>query len=169
MPFNLLKKYNQLLELASFNPYERKKSLMGVFNQDIVENKNFKFEGKQINPTPVDGQIVIDTLFTHLTTVIVDKKTNKREFEMSRSQRLHWVKYHIDKKKTDNMLIFSVKEPNGNRTYIYDKDEKYVIVLEPLRKVNEYYLLTAYHLQGKDAKRNKFLKKYKKYRLDEVL
>lgn len=66
------------------------------------------------------------------------------------------------------MLIFSVKEPEGFRTYIYDKDEKYVIILEPLRNKNEYYLLTAYYLSGKDSKRDKIVKKYNR-RLDEIL
>jgi len=66
------------------------------------------------------------------------------------------------------MLFFSVKEPEGVRTYIYDTDEKYVIILEPLRNINQYYLLTAYHLMGKDAKRDKILNKYKR-KLDEVL
>ena len=60
------------------------------------------------------------------------------------------------------MLVFSVKEPEGVRTYIYDKDEKYAIVLEPLHHKNEYFLLTAYHLQGKDAARDKMVKKYKR-------
>ncbi|QIA08820.1 hypothetical protein [Draconibacterium halophilum] len=168
MPLNQLKQYNQLLELAALNPAQRNKSLYGIFNRDIYNNPSFKFKGKQISPTPQDGEIKMSTLFTHLTTVIVDKATRKREFEMDRSVRLHWVKHHIDEKKKDNMLVFSVKEPEGNRTYIYDIDESYVVILEPLRKKNEYYLLTAYYVKGKDAKRNKFMKKYKR-RLNEVL
>lgn len=65
------------------------------------------------------------------------------------------------------MLSFSVQEPEGIRTYIYDVDENYVIVLEPLRNRDEYYLLTAYYISGKDAKRDKMLKKYKR-RLSET-
>jgi len=110
----------------------------------------------------------MQTLFTHLTTVMTDKSTRHREFDRYRSQRLHWLKFHIDESKPNNILHFSVKEPDGIRTYIYDKDEKYVIILQPLRKVNEYYLLTAYHLLGKDAKRNKILKKYNKRRLPDL-
>lgn len=61
------------------------------------------------------------------------------------------------------MYVFSVDESAcGVRTYIYDKDENYVIVLEPLRNSNEYYLLTAYHLRGKDKSRDKIMKKYKR-------
>ncbi len=168
MPLNILKKYNQLLELSSLNKFQRKESLMRIFKRDIEDNDNFKFEDKAIHPTPADGKIEMSTLYTHLTTTITDKKTNKREFDIHRSQRLHWIKYHIDKKKKEDMLFFSVKEPNGFRTYIYDKLEKYVIVLEPLRKVNEYYLLTAYNLRGKDAQKNKILKKYKR-KLDKIL
>ena len=108
----------------------------------------------------------METLYRHLTTVIVDDE-RCREFDVHRSQRLHWIKYHIEEKKTSDMLCFSVKEPRGIRTYIYDKDEKYVIVLEPKFNNTIYYLLTAYHLRGKDAKRNSILKKYKR-RLGEV-
>jgi hypothetical protein len=168
MPFNLLKKYNALLELDSLNPKEREVSLMGIFNRDIVNNHSFIFQGKQLNPTPQDGAISMDTLFTHLTTHIIDKKTREREFEIHRSRRLHWIKHHIDERKKDNMLVFSVKEPEGFRTYIFDVDENYVIVLEPLRKKDEYYLLTAFYVQGKDAMRNKFKKKYAR-RLPDTL
>lgn len=168
MPLNLLKKYNDHLELGAYNVQQRNSSLQAIFDRDIAQNNDFKFNQKRIQPTPLDGEIKMSTLFTHLTTVITDYNTKQRDFDIHRSVRLHWVKHHIDIKKQDNMLHFSVKEPQGNRTYIYDKEEKYVIVLEPLRKINEYYLLTAYHLKGKDLKRNKILKKYRR-RLNELL
>lgn len=60
------------------------------------------------------------------------------------------------------MLIFSVDEPEGIRTYIYDSAEKYVIVLEPLRNNVSYYLLSAYKILGKDAQRDKIRKKYRR-------
>jgi hypothetical protein len=146
MPLNLLKVYNQLLELASMKPLERTISLKKIFNRDIAENSNFTFRNKALKPTPKDGVVTMETLFSHLTTIITDKKTKSREFDIHRSVRLHWVKYHLTERKTENLLVFSVKEPEGNRTYIYDKTEKYAIVLEPLRSNNEYYLLTAYPL-----------------------
>ena len=167
MPLNQLKKYNDLLDINGMSPLQRKTSLKGIFNRDITNNCNFKFRKKQITPTPKDGEIPMETLFAHLTTTVVVYKTKKREFDIHRSQRLHWIKHYIDEKKSDNMLCFSVKEPEGIRTYIYDKNEKYVIVLEPKHKNTIYYLLTAYHLRGKDAKRNKILKKYKR-RLKET-
>jgi hypothetical protein len=168
MPFNQLKKYNALLDIAGMSPHNSTLSLRAVFDRDITNNANFKFRTKQITPTPLDGLITMDTLFRHLTTVTIDEKTRAREYDVHRSQRLHWVKYHIDEKKKDNVLVYSIKEPKGNRTYIYDKDEKYVIVLEPLRNKEEYYLLSAYYVRGKDEKRNKFEKKYKR-RLVELL
>ncbi len=164
--FNLVKKYNQLLELDSLTPYIRKESLMGIFNRDVVENQSFKFRSRQINPTPKDGEIPMETLFTHLTTEVVDKKTKKREYERERSIRLHWLKHHIDEKEKEGMLVFSTKDKGGFRTYIYDKREFYVIILEPYRKTDEYYLLTAYNLQGKN--KYKIENKYKRA-LKEVL
>ncbi|MDR1975067.1 MAG: hypothetical protein LBQ31_10450 [Bacteroidales bacterium] len=167
MPLNLLKIYNQLLELAYMNEFQREKSLKGIFERDITNNLNFVFQSKKLNPTPADGQDSMERLFTHLTTVITDKSVKKRAFDMARSIRLHWLKYHVEENKKENMLVFSVAEPDGTRTYIYDKDEYYVIVLEPMRKKNEYYLLTAYYLEGKDKARDKMMKKYKR-RLADV-
>ena len=168
MPLNIIKKYNQLLDLVSLHEQSRTASLKGIFNRDFVNNSNLNFRCRKINPTPQDGVITMDTLFSHLTTVIVDKKTRSREFDIHRAERLHWVKFHINESLPDKILVFSVDEPEGARTYIYDKAEKYVVVLEPLRKKNEYYLLTAYHVKGKDAQRGKFEKKYKR-KLDEIL
>lgn len=168
MPLNLIKKYNQLLDISGYNEVQRKKSLWGVFNQDIASHPNFNFRTKRITPTPTDGVIKMETLYTHLTTVMTDKITRKREFDFNRSVRLHWVKFHIEEQKKDEMLYFSVQEPEGFRTYIYDKTEKYVIVLEPLRNGKEYYLLSAYYLTGKDAQRDKMIKKYKR-KLNEIL
>ncbi len=163
MPLNLIKRYNDLLDLGAYNNYQRKQSLLAIFDRDIASNVNFTFNGKQITPTPQkDGQIKMATLFFHLTTVMEDKVQRNRIFDYHRSVRLHWVKYHIDFKKKTNMLHFSIKEPEGIRTYLYDKDEKYVIILEPLRNGTEYYFITAYHLRGKDAKRNKIVRKFKR-------
>lgn len=163
MPTNLLKKYNALLELAALNEHQRTVSLKGVFHRDIVENDNFKFRLKQIKPTTADGEDSMERLFRHLTTCITDQATQHREFEMARSIRIHWIRHHVEERKKDNMFVFSVDEPrSGIRTYIYDSDENYVIVLNPLRNGIEYYLLTAYYLEGKDAARDKLIKKYKR-------
>ncbi len=167
MPTNLLKKYPELLEIGHLNEGQRRRSLRGVFDKDITNNPVFKFQGKQIRPTTAEGEEPLDLLFRHLTTVVVDQATKKREFEMGRSLRLHWVKHHIEEKKQNRMRVFSVQESQGNRTYIHDMDERYVIVLEPLRNVNEYYLLTAYHLEGRNHR--KMENKYRRRRLPDVL
>lgn len=167
MPFNLLKNYNELLDINGMGVSARKKSLGGVFNRDFIERQPVSFRGKKVIPTPANGAIDMGTLFTHLTTEIVDQKTRTREYENERSQRLHWVRFHLDYKKSENVLHFSVKEPEGIRTYIYDADEKYVVILEPKHE-NLYFLLTAYKVRGRDAARNKMIKKYKR-KLDEVI
>ena len=167
MPFNLIKTYNQLLDIAAMNEQNRKRSLILIFDRDFTNNANLKFRGKQITPTPKDGVIEMETLYTHLTTEIIDPKTRGRGFEMERSKRLHWVKFHIDESKKNKMLYFSLKEKEGLRTYIYDIDENYVVVLEP-KSANHYYLITAFYVQGKDAQRDKFRKKYER-KLDVLL
>lgn len=167
MPLNLLRKYNELLDLIALDEYQRMQSLKTIFNRDFVQGGPLRFKKKLIQPTTKKDEIPMETLFRHLTTVVSDPAIKKRNFEMERSRRLHWVKFHLEEGKSDQVLHFSVKEPEGIRTYIYDEVEKYVIVLEPLKKVNEYYLLTAYYVMGKDAQRNKISQKYKR-KLNEM-
>ncbi|MFP3593963.1 hypothetical protein [Chryseobacterium sp. SIMBA_038] len=171
MPTNLLVKYNSLLDLLGQSENVRNRSLRGVFDRDFVIGTPLVFNNKPIYPTSVNGSLPMDTLFRHLTTVIVDQATRKREYERTRSVRLHWVKHQINelcKIPDSNILRFSLKEPDGFRTYIYNVSERYVIVLEPLRDRTAYYLLSAYHVTGNEKLRDKFLKKHKR-RLPELL
>ena len=168
MTHNLIKIYNELLDLLVYSESQRTESLKRIFNRDIAENLGFAFRTKKINPTTAEGEDTMERFFRLLTTKITDKSINKREFDKSRSKRLHWIKFHIEESKKDNMKVFSVQEPQGVRTYIYDVDEQYVIILEPMRNKEEYYLLTAYYMEGKDAARNKMDKKYKR-RLDALV
>lgn len=174
MPTNLLKKYADLLELGQYNEGQRKASLKGVFHRDIENNPNLKFKTKQIRPIKDDGQSPMQVLFHHLTSrEDVDdkgKKTGKRSFEMARSQRLHWVRFHLDEKKNNNIEVFSYTDRiDGKdviRTYIYDLDQLYVIILEPQRSGQDYYLLTAYHLNEPGGKKQ--IDKKLKRKLDEI-
>ncbi len=165
MPLNLLKKYSGLLDINGLNENQRKASLQGIFDRDIRNNPNFVFNSKTIRPIVKDGMDAMEILLHHLTTTIVDEKTRKRDYDRFRSERLHWIKHHISSKQPNGLFIFSVKDKTAIRTYIYDSNEKYVIILEPFRNTADYYLLTAYHLTGKN--KNKIKSKYKR-RLNKV-
>lgn len=178
MPLNLLKKYPDLLEIMHLPLHQRKVSLRKIFDRDITFNSKFTFRAKQIRPTKKDGDASLDTVFNHLITEeseITDDDGTKRwgrEFEKDRSQRLHWLRPHIDGKIDAKIRIFSVSERDRRkrkdviRTYIYNTDEKYVIVLEPQRSNFDYYLLSAYYLNKKYA--SKQMSKKLRKSLDEV-
>lgn len=166
MPLNLLKKYPELLDLLGLGEKERNKSLMRIYKRDIEDNPNFKFRGKLIYPIKSDGELDMQRQFKHLTCEEIQEKDEegnlqppKRVFEKDRSQRLHWINHHIQEMSPGNIEIFSVTERNKKKrcdetkTYIYDKKEKYVIVLECQRK-SSYYLLTAYYLNKEYAEKS---------------
>lgn len=176
MPFNLLKKYPELLEIGHLAEPDRNRSLKGVFERDIENNDNFQFRGKTIRPIKGE-EPAMQLLFRHLTTEEVEEEDEnghtfkRRVFEIHRSQRLHWIKFHIDEKIQKDIKIFSTEErANGKlkfRTYIYNLVQKYVIVLEPQRSRMDYYLLSAYYLNrsyGEDK-----MKKKLKHKLDNLL
>lgn len=183
MPLNLLKEYPELLELKFLSSDARKKSLQGIFDRDIAENKNFNFRSKRIYPIKSDGNLDMSREFTHLTTVekeVLDEQGNsikRRIYDSFRSERLHWINPHIKEiiKDGSDIEVFSVKERNQHkrvdviRTYIYNKTKKYVIVLEPQMRnnTNAYYLLTAYYLNEKYGEKQ--LKKKLKSKEESVL
>lgn len=160
MPTNLLKKYPELLELSHLNEYKRTQSLIGIFRRDIENNHTLNFRTKIIRPIKGE-EPEVSILFKHLTSKeITIENYSKRIFEMDRSQRLHWIKFHLDEKKKQNIEVFSVEERNKKkrkniiRTYIYDTEQKYVIILDPQRSQKDYYLITAYYLNEKYGEKN---------------
>ncbi len=174
MPFNVLKTYPQLLEFGHLNEHQRNQSLQGIFKRDIEENPDLNFRAKTIRPIKGEEPAMV-ILFRHLTTEKIEvadengKKYPKRIFEMDRSQRLHWVKYHLEERKKENIEIFSVEERDQKkrkdiiRTYIYDIEQKYIIVLDPQRTQRDYYLVTAYFLNKEYGEKK--IKKLMKRRL----
>lgn len=146
MPSNLLKIYNQQLELLYGTTHQNLASIRAVFNRDFQNLIQLTFKGMSVKPTAADGEDTMDRLFRHLTTVVVDNATRKREFEADRSIRLHWIKFLIDEKKQNNITLFSI--PDEKRIYLLDQDERYVIVFEPLRNGSGIFLLTAYRLEA---------------------
>ena len=170
MDFNTLKKYPDLLDLAYLTVPQRNESLKKIFRRDIEDNPTFNFRTKIIRPIKKEGQIPMEVLLHHLTTKDdkdeKGKKLGSRSFEMARSQRLHWVKFHIEEQKKEDVDVFSFKDRvNGKsiiRTYIYDLKQEYVIILEPQKSGLDYFLLTAYYLNepgGKNQIENKRKKK----------
>lgn len=172
---NILKKYSELLELAFLQEYQRTETLLSIFKRDIEENLNLNFRGVKIYPVK-DDKPAMQTLFNHLTKEEIEEKdesgkiTRRREFDIHRSIRLHWIKYHLEENIKDGMEIFSVEErikgKTVSRTYIFDVKKKYIIVLEPQRN-RGYYLLTAFYL-NKSYGENQIKKKLKN-KLDKVL
>ncbi|MEH6304687.1 hypothetical protein RYH73_03470 [Olivibacter sp. CPCC 100613] len=177
MPANLLKVYSALLELSHLTENDRKSSLKRVFRRDFEESDR-DFLGKPIRPTKnINGDIDLDNLFHHLITVgstIEDVQGNVgRIFDLYRSERLHWVKFHLENSHLEEIQVFSTEERdekkrrNVNRTYLYNKTEKYVVVLEPQRSGLDYYLLSAYYL-NKEYSIKQMNKKIKR-KLSQIL
>ena len=172
MPLNLLKIYPQLLDLGYMTKEQRTESLKRIFKRDIEDNPGLNFRAKIIRPVKGE-EPSMQILYTHLTCedILVENEDGssykKREFEIDRSLRLHWVRYQIEERKKDNVEIFSVEErdqrkrKNVIKTYIYDLDQEYIIVLEPQRSGTDYYLLTAYYLNRKEGQKS-MRKKMKK-------
>ncbi|MFD3001420.1 hypothetical protein ACFS7Z_13695 [Pontibacter toksunensis] len=164
MATNLLKVYNALLEIDHLNNRARTESLARVFSRDFASEPGLFFRSRKVEPTPGEED-KLQRLLRHFTTVVVDHATKRREYEAERSKRLHWVKVHIEETSRADVLVFSALDKDGVRTYVVNRDERYVVVLEPLRKKEAYYVLTAYCLEPNSYR--KMMNKYKR-RLNEI-
>ena len=122
----------------------------------------------------------MDRQFTHLTSEEIQERDEdgnflpkRRVFEKDRAQRLHWIRSLIDELIISGIIVFSVVERDAEKrkdiakTYIYDSNEKYVIVLECQRNRSTYYLLTAYYFNRNYAEKE--IKKKMKKRLPNIL
>jgi hypothetical protein len=159
MPLNLLKEYNKVLDLYHSTERQNLSSLKGVFNREFIEKDSLKLNNIPIHPTTSeDGEDKMEVLFRHLTTVITDEATRKREFEGERSIRIHWIRFLLENNPSDNLLLFNIM--SEKRVYCLDKSERYVIILEPLRNTKGFYLLTAYRLEPSNYRN--LMNKYEK-------
>lgn len=171
MPTNLLKRYPDLLDLGHLGERDRDKSLRGVYDRDFQGQVPAKYRERPVRPIKqVDPETDIDTLFRHLITCD-DVHGPGRVFDMPRSQRLHWIRYHLDERSAGDVIVFSLEERSTSgrkrkHTYLLDKKQRYVIILEPFRKHPDYYLITAYPLEARNYKKMK--QRYKR-RLPEIL
>lgn len=180
MPLNLLKKYPELLVLAG-SVASMKASLRKIYLRDIEENEDFKFRGIRVHPLKSeDGQLEMNRTFDHITTRECPQydengkllPLSKREFDMARSVRLHWINHHVHERTPGNIEVFTVVERDQKKrvdvkhTYIYDKEGKYVIVFDR-RDQKDFYLLTAYYLNEPYAE--KMMKKKMKKKEVNVL
>lgn len=180
MPFNLLKNYPDLLEIRGMSQSDRLLSLRGVFNKDIANHHDFRFVGKKVYPIKTDGIVDMNREFMHLTTERVEVEDNGRLvkrniFDLDRSERLHWIKPHVESQINDSeIIVFSIwerdkeKRKDVPRTYLYNISRKYVVVFEPLQRGgNAYFLLTAFYLNKKYG--IKMMNKKLENKLKEVL
>ena len=85
MPFNLLKKYPELLEILHLGDKERKASLYRVYRRDIEDNEAFKFREKRVYPIKSDGEIDMQREFMHLTTTDERKALRRRKESSSQT------------------------------------------------------------------------------------
>lgn len=156
MPFNLIKKYPDLLELDHLKENDREKSLKRIFKRDFEDVTN-SFNNKTIRPIPSEKDSM-ELLFNHLTTRkdYIDNDYT-RVYDRERSVRLHWVRPHLLQNINDDLEVFSVQEKVRGRydvrTYIYNRSEQYVVILEPFRNTDDYYLITAYYLESSNTRK----------------
>ncbi len=145
-PTNLNKEFDEFLDIIGKSPDDAMASLRLIFNRDMINFPCKEFNGRVMVYTrdPLDAERQLNHL--------VKKKINgeRKYIDNERAKRLHWVKYFLENAlKRNKYWVFSYKHPKeGIRTYIYHKNLKFIVILEPNIDKNEYYLITAYYVLG---------------------
>ena len=158
-----MKKYPELLELSG-SEQDNWASLSRGLLSEMFKIIPILYSRDRIYPIKCEGLMDLERLFKHLThraEHFIDdagRVYEKRIYDARRSERLHWIRHHVEEKSPDCLEVFTVTERDTakhrdvTKTYLYDAGEHYVIVLEHQRK-GGYYLLTAFYLSEKYAEK----------------
>jgi hypothetical protein len=103
------------------------------------------------SPTP-EGKYELG--FWHLITRL-DERTKQRYFDPRRAERLPWCAPLLANATDADVLTWNSRERNRIRTYVWLRTNDYVVVLElRTQDVGEvFWLVTAYHVDGKDGRK----------------
>ncbi|WP_461788665.1 hypothetical protein [Pedobacter sp.] len=128
------------------------------FQEDFVNNPLKMFQGKRINlkrhPLTDDKEAT----FYHLTHEGKDEQN--REPDLSRMERLRWVKHMMANADNDELKVWRNRRGNDENIIIYHENEGYVVVLADR---GDYVLpWTAYPVQYA-SRRRKLLAEYEAY------
>ena len=137
----------------------------------VKEYKNLKgLKKENLRDNMTNMELVLNMLAETSSTEISKSKNEKGFMEAQDSvieggNIARVAREQLERKTPLNIDVFTVEERDSKKrkvkkTYIYDKVEKYVIVLEQQR-TPAFYLLTAYHLD-KEYGEKALLKKMKK-------
>jgi len=94
--------------------------------------------------------------FWHLITR-TEKQSGERLPDLRRAERLPWCPPTINNARDISVKLWIYREGNGRlHTYIWLEDWDYVIVFDmrTQRIGNVFFLLTAYHVDGKNQRRH---------------
>jgi hypothetical protein len=147
-PFNLDVKFGDDLIIGHLQNVEALQSLRRVFDRDFIKNPCTHFLGKEIIYVREDN--TSDAVFDHITK---KQEYGKRDLiDNKRAIRIHWIKTILEKageSKSKKYRVFShYHTKHGLRTYIYHRNLKHLIILEPTPCKTKYYFITAYHVSG---------------------
>jgi hypothetical protein len=147
-PLNLEIKFGEDLIIGHLRPNDALLSLRRVFDRDFIVKPCTHFLNKEI--IYVREGNTNDKVFEHVT---MKQEYGKRHLiDNKRAIRIHWIKTILEKagtSKSKKYQVFSHVHPkHGLKTYVYHKNLKHLIILEPSFCGQKYYFVTAYHVSG---------------------
>lgn len=147
-PLNLEVKFGDDLDIGHLRHSDALISLRRVFDRDFITNPCTHFLGKEI--IYVREGNTNDQVFDHVT---MKQEYGKRHLiDNKRAIRIHWIKTILEKagtSKSKKYQVFSHVHPkHGLKTYVYHKNLKHLIILEPSECGQKYIFITAFHVSG---------------------
>jgi len=136
--------------------------LYEIFERDI-KLSNLKYKGIRV----FYDDRVTDSQYEEGFWHIIERGKNIRTLDIKRAKRIPWIKPLIESSDDPRLLKWTEDNLNAKGiseevTYIYYKEESYLIVLKDKRR--GFYLATAYYVVGYNRKwyRAKYEKAQKK-------
>lgn len=125
---------------------EMMNALYTVFSND-VKNHSLRYNGLRI----VFDNRRIDSEYEEGFWHIITRTQGERLLDYKRAKRLPWLKPIIENPTDEDILLWTETVANKkgrrvNKTYLWYRDGKYLIVLKEIPK--KYFLTTAFYVNG---------------------
>lgn len=159
----------ELVELKDYgNNWERyENAIYEVFKKDFIDDRpEFEEQDVWIRKYPMEYEK--ENAFFHVTCKDFNK-TNNREPDIRRCERIKWIRSFIENYNCDASLCENCegikvwREPYKNkyRVNLLFEEEQYIVILEP--RENYCLLITAFYIQYQHQM-EKRLKKYEQFK-----
>ena len=155
--------FSEIIDFSSCCKEEdRIEFLYSIFRNDFIINRCFLADKIYIDPKSHQKKDSKERVFWHIITK-TNPKTKKREFDINRASRIHWIKKIILNCFDKEIKLFYHYESKQKviRLYLWAYRQDFIVIIQKLGDTSSY-LVTSFYIE-KHYNRKIYQKRYETY------